>query len=331
MNTQRHWRGGPSQGPHLSQHFFHDADLVRRLVASLPLQRGDTVLEIGAGRGIVTQALAARGCRVIAIEKDPALYDALARRFAASHNVEVQRGDFLNHALPPCPYRVVSNLPYGITSAVVRRLVRGPAAPEDAWLVLQREAAEKFAGLPRETLFSLLAKPRFTLSILRRFRRADFRPPPSVDSVLLRIRRRETPLVAATSRRQYERFIRARFGHGGDMRGALRPYLTSRQIQRLEREAGFSGAGRPSAVGFEQWLAVFRFVEHECLGRDPTDVGRSGSVLEWRQFARECRRSAQDPRRCRVAIRERIAAPRAHRGGVSAGGYLRAVPPDDRE
>jgi 23S rRNA (adenine-N6)-dimethyltransferase len=267
---------------------------------------------------------------VIAIEKDPALYDELARRFAPSQNVEVQRGDFLSHALPPRPYRVVSNVPYGITSAVVRRLVRGPAAPEDAWLVLQREAAEKFAGLPSETLFSLLAKPRFTLSILRTFRRSDFVPPPSVDSVLLRIRRRETPLVAAPSRRRYERFVRATFGHGGDMHGALRPYITSRQIQRLEREAGFSRRGRPSAVRFEQWLVVFRFLEHECLGHDPTGSG-VGSVLEWRQFARECPNSAQDPRRCRVAVRERIAAPRSHRGGVPAGGHLRTLPPDDRE
>jgi len=330
MNARRHWRNHPLQPTHLSQHFFHDAELVRRLVAALPLRRDDTVLEIGAGRGVVTQALAASGCRVIAIEKDPALCDELARRFVARGNVEIRRGDFLSQALPPCPYRVVSNVPYGITSAVVRRLVHGPSPPEDAWLVLQREAAEKFAGLPRETLFSLLTKPRFTLSIVRMFRRSDFSPAPSVDSVLLRIRRREKPLLAAKSRRSYERFVRATFRHGGDLRGALRPYLTSRQIRRLERDVGFSRGDRPPALRFEQWLVVFRFVEHECLGHDPTRAG-VGSVLEWRQFAEESLRSSQDPRRCRVALRERIVAPRAHRRGVSAGGYLRALSPDDRE
>jgi 23S rRNA (adenine-N6)-dimethyltransferase len=256
--------------PDLSQHFLRDG-AARRLVRHLSPASRSTVLEAGAGDGAITRALAGLGCHIVAIEKDERLYRALAARMAPLRNVRCVHADFLDAALPSTPYAVVSNVPFGITAALIRKLLHAARPPDEALLVLQREAAQKFAGTPRETRFSLLNKPFFELAILGALRRSDFDPPPRVSSVVLWLRRRERPLLTPHGARAYASFINATFGHGSpEVTRALRRYLTSRQVRRLGRDLGFAQEARASQLTFGQWLAIFRFVEHECLGHDPT-------------------------------------------------------------
>ncbi len=267
----------------LSQHFLRSGRITRRFVAELPLQPGELVVEAGAGIGAITAALAAHGCRVIAVEKDVRLFRPLRARFLGRTNVECRHADYLTLRPPGALHKVVSSVPYSITSAVVRKVIADGAA--DAFLIVQREAAEKFAGTPRETLFSLLHKPWLDIRVGRSFRRRDFVPPPSVDSVLLSLHRREQPHVEPASRAAYRRFVRGTFGaRGPDARASLRQWFTSRQIRRLGTDLGFAPDARPSQLTFEQWLAIFRFYEHVCLGRDPCvaiyrNMSRSGARI----------------------------------------------------
>jgi 23S rRNA (adenine-N6)-dimethyltransferase len=271
--ARMHSHGARSR-PDLSQHFFRDPALVRNLVAGLPLKPFDLVVEIGAGDGIITEALAGLGCRVIAIEKDLRLYLSLRRRFLGRTNVQCWHADFLTFRLPTVPYSVVSNVPFSVTAAVVRRLLGARPPPVDGFLVVQREAAEKFAGTPRETLFSLLNKPWFEISIMRLLRRDDFVPPPSVDCALIRFHRREQPIVTRASRRAYRGFVRAMFGRRGpNVYRALRGAFSARQVKRLSRELGFSAHSRPSDLSFDRWMALFRFYERVHL-----EAKGSGSV-----------------------------------------------------
>jgi 23S rRNA (adenine-N6)-dimethyltransferase len=255
------------RGPARSQHFLRDPDLADAIVRDLARWPG-TVIDIGAGRGVITHALAGRGFRVIAVEKDVRLFRALRARFIGRTNVECHHGDILRFPLPRAPYAVVSNVPFAISAALVRRLLAAPTPPHDALLILQREAAEKFAGVPQETLFSLLAKPYVTLDVVRAFRRDDFAPPPSVESVLLRVRRREAPLVRATSRAAYARFVSMGFRRGGpDVRRTLRPLLTREQFRVMSCAVGVRARQRPSDLTFAQWMGMFRFYELVCLRR----------------------------------------------------------------
>lgn len=252
----------------LAQHFFRDLRMVRRLVKSFSVET-DTVLEIGAGSGVLTDALARCGFRVIAIEKDARLFRALRERMIGRTNVECHHSDFLRHPLPSGEYSVVANVPFNITAAVVRRLTLDGHPPLDAYLVLQREAAEKFAGVPSETLISLVLRPEFEISIPRVFRRADFDPVPRVRPALLHIHRLATPLLAGGGLRRYRQFVTGTFG-SRDAGTALRRYFTARQVHRLARDHGFVTSARTSSLSFPQWLAIFRFYEHACMGRDPT-------------------------------------------------------------
>lgn len=257
--------------PELSQHFLRDAATARALVRRMALPPGGFVFEAGAGDGLLTEALADAGFRVLAIEKDERLCGLLRQRLAGRPNVACRRADFLMFPLPTTPYCVVSNVPYAITAALVRKLLHAARPPDDAMLIVQREAAEKFAGTPRETQFSLLHKPWFAITIAGSLRRRDFVPPPRVASALLRIERRDPPLVATTHASAYRSFITTTFGHGApEVTRALRRYLTAPQVKRLGRDLGFSRDCRASQLTFDQWLNVFRFVEHECLGHDPT-------------------------------------------------------------
>lgn len=290
--------------PDLSQHFLRDAAVARALVRRLPFAPDDLVVEAGAGDGLLTEALVDAGFRVIAVEKDARLFGLLRQRLASHPNVVCHHADFLTFPLPAGPYQVMSNVPYVITAALVRKLLQAARPPDTAMLIVQREAAEKFAGMPRETLFSLLHKPWFEISISGTVARRNFVPPPRVHSVLLRMHKRDAPLIAEVSRPAYRSFIATTFGQGvPEASRALRRFLTARQVRRLGQELGFSRNCRASQLTFNQWLRIFRFVEHECLGHDPTRLAAAPSAV-----AANAGRSA-DVRRCTHAARGGLRRP----------------------
>ncbi|MDP9238207.1 MAG: rRNA adenine N(6)-methyltransferase family protein [Chloroflexota bacterium] len=254
--------------PELSQHYLRDATVARSLVRRMRLPPGALVVEPGAGDGRLTAALADAGHRVVAIEMDAELHARLRARFAGRANIECVRADFIEFGLPSTPYCVASNVPYSITAAVMRKLLHAARPPDVAALIVQREAAQKFAGAPCETLFALLHKPWFEIEVVATVPRRDFAPPPRVHSALLRIERRAVPLVAARDAGRYRSLTSAAFTYG--LWRALRRELTPRHIKRLARDHRFATDAPASHLSFSQWLAIFRFVEHECLGHDPT-------------------------------------------------------------
>ena len=268
--------------PELSQHFLRDARIASAIVAGMQLPADSLVIDAGAGDGALTEALVAAGMHVIAVEYDPRLAARLQLRFTDQAHVAVREADFLAFDLPSIAYHVVSNVPYSITAALVRKLLHAASPPDTAMLVVQRAAAAKFAGEPRETLFSLTYKPWFAIEIVGRLSRADFVPAPRVESVLLSIRHRGAALIARSETRRYHAFVEWILGHGDPrLSPALRRYITARQTKRLLRGLGYEPAVRTSQLTFEQWLTVFRFVEHECLGHDPTWRHVRGGASIW--------------------------------------------------
>jgi 23S rRNA (adenine-N6)-dimethyltransferase len=134
--------------------------------------------------------------------------------------------------------------------------------PGEAFLILQSEAAGRFAGRPAgvETRQSLLLKPRWHVEVVRRLARTDFDPPPSVDSVVMWMARRGTPLIPRSEERLYRRLVNEAFGGAGtDVAAGLQKFLSRSQITRLARDLGFRITDKPSSLTFDQWLGVFRF------------------------------------------------------------------------
>lgn len=243
----------------LSQHFLR-GDSARRLVRIASIPDSDLVIEIGPGRGALTKVLAGRSGPVIAVELDAHLADELRARCPG--RVDVVAADFLDFELPRGRYTVIGNIPYARSMDIVRKLADAANPPEDAWLVVQRELANRLCGMPfsRESRVSLELKPFWHLEIAHRLAKTEFVPPPSVESVFLRLSRRTRPLVDSDDAARYRALIALGFCGRPTLRQALRPRLTKVELRRLAVDFCFGADDGPADLLFEQWLGIFRFL-----------------------------------------------------------------------
>jgi 23S rRNA (adenine-N6)-dimethyltransferase len=240
------------------QNFLRSASLVRALVDVSAIGSSDVVYEIGPGRGIITAELGRRAHTVVAIEKDAALAQRLHERFRDAQNVKILQGDFLSFRIPEKEYKVFANIPYHITAQVMHKLLHTGCAPCEAYLVMQKEAAQKFAGRPKTSQFSILAAPFWELRIVRELRRWDFEPVPQVESVFLQIKKRAPPLVNEKERGLYQDFIRFGFGRWkNNLKSILKPVFTYEQWKRLTKELRIPPGATPTELTFEQWLGLY--------------------------------------------------------------------------
>src|SRR5262249_22816281 len=132
--------------------------------------------------------------------------------------------------------------------------------PEEAYLAMQKEAADMFLGKPRESLRTLLLKPWFELEVVYRFRRTDFVPVPQVDVVLLRLRKRGPPLVNRLQRQCFRDFVVHVFTARQPTLGStLKRLFTGLQLKNLYRGLGFEPETTPTALSLEQWLDLFAY------------------------------------------------------------------------
>ena len=241
-----------------SQNFLHDRRLVERLVGGAGLGPDDIVLEIGPGGGIITDVLACRCRHVLAVEKDQRQVVTLQRRFRHQPRVTVFRADFLDFPLPATRYKVFASIPYNITTAIVAKLTSGVSPPDDAFLIVQREAAARFIGVPVGTLFALELAPWFDLSIRHELQRTDFRPVPAVDSVLLHIRRRPEPFVPDELRDAYRDLVTAVFtAWKPSVLLALKTLVPAEHVLLLRDELGAELSHSPARTPLALWLRLF--------------------------------------------------------------------------
>jgi 23S rRNA (adenine-N6)-dimethyltransferase len=242
----------------LAQNFLRCSKFARSLIRTGSIGPRDIVYEIGAGRGMITAELARIARRVVALEIDPELVQDLRNRFRGAANVQILEADYLAYPIAEQEYKIFANIPYNRTADIVRKILHARPAPREACLVMQREAAEKFSGSPKETRFSILAKPWFQLEIVRTLRREDFYPVPGVDSVLLRIRRRARPLLAGGDGPLYRGFVAFGFGEWKRcLKATFRRVFSHGQWKRLSKDLRFDPLAAPSELSFEQWMGLF--------------------------------------------------------------------------
>jgi 23S rRNA (adenine-N6)-dimethyltransferase len=190
----------------LGQNFLR-RELADRIVAEAGVLPGELVIDIGAGTGAFTLALAHRGADVVAIELDPIWADRLR---TTVRQARVVNADFLDVALPSRPFRAVGCVPFGATSAILRRLLDDPSVPlVRADLVVLWEVARKRSATPPSNLISTAWAPWWEFHIGRRVSAAEFRPVPKVDAAVLSIVRRDPPLLPHVMAAAYADFVRA--------------------------------------------------------------------------------------------------------------------------
>ena len=244
----------------MAQNFIAKAHLAASLVDESSICLNDIVYEIGPGTGMLTKELGKRAKKVIAIEKDYDLYMKLKKKFELNGNIILFNADFLKFEVKELNYKIFANIPFNITSAIVRKIVYAANPPVEAYLILQKEAAEKFIGTPKTTQFSVLVKPWFRLKIIRFFKRPDFSPVPKVDVAMMHIEKRTPCLVSRIDIPIYERFIKCGFGAWKrNLKLNYKNIFSHKQWKKLSRDLDFSIRAKPSELRFRQWLGLFEF------------------------------------------------------------------------
>ena len=263
----------------LGQNFLVDDAMAARLVQLAGVEPGETVIEIGAGLGTLTQALAARAARVVAIEIDAGLVRALRAERLLPENVELLHADALSvdlAALAGGPARVVGNLPYSVASPLLRRLLDLRGSLLDWSVMLQREvAARVVAAEGTRDYGSLAVLHALTVEVVKCAELAPglFHPAPRVRSSFLRITPLRAPRLGPGELAPVERIVRAAFSKrrktiANALRGAdLAPEGGPRALEDLLRRLGIDPRARAESLAPERLLGLARALAGEGGGR----------------------------------------------------------------
>jgi 16S rRNA (adenine1518-N6/adenine1519-N6)-dimethyltransferase len=262
----------------LGQHFLVDASVLQKIIEAAEISSADTVIEVGPGLGILTAELVRRAGNVVAVELDTKLVSLLKRRLSAIANLRVINADVLK--LGPSEilegtshYKVVANIPYYITSPVLRHFVEASPKPSLMVVMVQKEVGEAIVAGPGK--MSLLAvslqaysKPRIVSHVPAQC----FYPQPKVDSVIVRLDLLPEPAVKVADIDGFFALVRAGFSsprkqlhnslaHGLEMKPA--------EIALLLEEANIDSKRRPETLSLEEWVRLYEVLEILKKGKIP--------------------------------------------------------------
>ena len=245
----------------LGQNFLIDEAALLRVVDAAGIEAGDEVLEIGPGLGGLTRHLAGRARQVVAVELDGDLLPPLREVLASYPNVRLVHGDIL--ALDPAEwmtspgYLVVANIPYYITSALIRHLLEARTRPRRLVLTVQREVAERITAAPGEmSLLALSVQLYGQPRVVAHIPAGAFYPAPKVDSAIIRTDLYPAPLIPDAHIPGFFRLAKAGFSQKRKtLRNALSAGLACEpaQAEQLLRAAGIDPQRRAETLSLEEW------------------------------------------------------------------------------
>jgi 16S rRNA (adenine1518-N6/adenine1519-N6)-dimethyltransferase len=245
----------------LGQNFLVDPSALNEVFQAAEIDAESSVLEIGPGVGSLTRLLARRARRVVAVELDANLLPPLYLIMAPFSNVEIVQGDILAHdparLMGAAGYRVVANIPYYITSALIRHLLEAPLKPQRLVLTVQREVAERICAGPGDSsLLALSVQVYGKPQIAARIPASAFYPAPKVDSAVVRVDLSIQPAIPEAELEAFFRLAKAGFSQKRKMlRNALAGglHLEKAQASALLEAAGIDPKRRAETLSLEEW------------------------------------------------------------------------------
>lgn len=247
----------------LGQHWLTDEISLENMLVAADVSADDAVLEIGPGLGPLTALLTARAKDVVAVEFDEDLARGLPKRVPAT-NLRVVRSDILTFdltALEP-DYKVVANIPYYLTSKLVRVLSESTNPPSIAALLVQKEVAERLAAKPGQlSILGVTSQYYWEVSLGPVVAAELFTPPPKVDSQIVVLKRRLEPLFNDVDTREFFRLVKAGFGERrktllNSLSAGL--HLDKPAVQAWLSEAGINPQLRAQNLSLDDWYSLYR-------------------------------------------------------------------------
>ena len=252
-----------------SQNFLHSKRLVSELLSKSNITSEDTVIEIGPGKGIITEELSKKCAQVIAIEYDKELAHLLQESFANKSNVKIIEHDFLKYKLPNDGiYKICANIPFNLTADIMKKVLEFENPPTDIYFIMQFEAFLKYAGKPYycESLRSLLYKPWYTAELIHEFQPSDFHPIPNARICFVHFQKRTKPDVIESL--DYKNFLSYIFSASGNsFKEKTKKLFSYEQQKRICKQIKISMDSSVTEITYEGWIILYdvfsKFVSSE--------------------------------------------------------------------
>jgi 16S rRNA (adenine1518-N6/adenine1519-N6)-dimethyltransferase len=250
------------------QHFLSDRRILEGIVDALAPSASDTVIEIGPGRGSLTDILIERSARVVGVELDRALAEQLRERYRDRANVEIVQGDVLEtdlHTLGASDFLLIGNVPYYITTPIVFKALEPPIPRRSVFLV-QREVAERMAAAEDTDAYGALSVNVAVVATTEQVMsvpRSAFKPPPKVDSAVIRLTPLAQPLLGAEELPPFRVFVQAAFGlRRKQMQRVLRTVrgISPSEAGAMLNESGIDSSARPEVLSPRDFVRLFKRV-----------------------------------------------------------------------
>jgi len=248
----------------LGQNFLHDEMVLDEILFHADIQPGDTVLEIGAGLGSLTERLSESAGCLISLEVDKILYEYLGNRFRNRKNVRILWQDILKFNtddLPGQDIKVIANLPYYISTPILKHLMKSVRKFSLILIMLQKELAERITAEPGSKKYgslSIMTQFHTQAEIVAHVPRTAFYPPPAVDSALVRLQVLKQPCVNISNLEGFSRVVQAAFSH---RRKTLRnSLLGSGRVSADKLDSAFKAAGISPTLRAES-LSIHEFAK----------------------------------------------------------------------
>ena len=233
-----------------SQNFYTNLSKLQQVLEKISFSKGDLVLDIGAGKGFLTKALLKYSHNVIAYELDTKYFQLLKNEL----DIDVRNEDFLKAKLPERSFKVFSNIPFALTSALISKLTDKESLLEEAYLFVQKEAAERYID---NTQIATILNFKYEVSIVERFDSRDFTPVPSVEIVLLKIKRRDADVSDFVLFRDFVTYI---FNQAhARVEDTLEKIFTEKQMVYIVKELERNGYVKPSDISKGYYVEIFKY------------------------------------------------------------------------
>lgn len=258
------------------QNFLVSGRIVKKIIKTSKLNRQDEILEVGAGPGNLTLPLSRRVKRVTAVEKDKKMIPLLKNNLKETDNVQIVKADILKLKMKDLgfkarSYKMISNLPYYASKAIIRKMLEEETPPSLMAVVLQKEVGEKICAGPGDlSLLGVSVQFYAEVEIKMKIPRNAFWPQPEVDSILLKITLRDKPLWESALRKEkrdlFFKIVRAGFSHPRkQIRNNLEVKLSfsREEIKNYLKKAGVDPKKRPEDISLKSWVLLAEVLENK--------------------------------------------------------------------
>lgn len=252
----------------LGQNFLISPGVVDRIVSAGDIQPGETIIEIGPGKGMLTKALLRAGAHVRAIEKDDRLIPVLSQTFAeeiTAGKLEIVHGDVLETPIDFSgkgleKYKVIANIPYYITGQIIRNFLSAQIKPSLMILMVQKEVATRvIARDEKESILSLSVKAYAKPELVMNVSRGNFFPIPNVDSAVIKLFDIQNPFADAAQEERFFEIVKAGFAQKRKkLSSNLKSVLSEEEITTTFEKLQLDKNVRAEDVPLEKWIAIAR-------------------------------------------------------------------------